>query len=77
MRSSQSPLKTDMSTQSDPTLQTDFVLINTTSGSLVIVIPLVMICAIVGYRKCRTAILRQRIQRLNRFWKLNSSRKLS
>ncbi|MDX2230241.1 MAG: hypothetical protein NW220_11430 [Leptolyngbyaceae cyanobacterium bins.349] len=44
------------------------------SGLLVILVPLVVVGAIVSYRKHRAMVMRHRIHRLNRLWQLNSSK---
>ena len=77
MQSYPGSLKTNTSTQPNPTLQPDFALSNTISGSLTIILPAIVICAIMGRRKYRTTILQRRIQRLNRLWQLDSNKKLS
>ncbi|NJO40764.1 MAG: hypothetical protein HC769_02555 [Cyanobacteria bacterium CRU_2_1] len=68
---------TSTSTPPNPTPQTDVARSNTIISSLAIVLPVVVVCAIVGYRKYRATILRRRIQRLNQLWQLESSQKLS
>lgn len=50
---------------------------NTISGLVVIILPVVVVCAILGCRKRRAIVLRQRIQHLNRLWHLDSSKNLS
>jgi hypothetical protein len=77
MRGNPGTVKIVTSTQPDSTPQPDLVLTNVVSGSLAIALPVVLICAIVGYQKHKAAVLRRRIQRLNRLWQLDSSEKLS
>lgn len=77
MRGSPSTLKTGTFTQPSSTAQTDAALFNVIGGSLTIALPLVLSCAIVGYRKYQAVILQQQIQRLNRLWQLDSSKNLS
>lgn len=72
-----STLKTGTSTKPNSTSQTDAALFNVMGGLLAIALPLILVCAIVGYRKYRAKILRQRVQRLNRQWQLGSSKELS
>jgi hypothetical protein len=47
------------------------------SGLLVILIPVVVVCAIASYRKHKAVVLQRRIQRLNWLWQLDSSKSLS
>lgn len=75
MQSSPSLLKAAPATQSNLTLKTDFARVNTINASLLIALPVVLICAIVAYRKYRTMILQRRIQRLNQLWHLDSTSK--
>lgn len=77
MQGRPSPLSTGTSTPPTPTPPADVALSNTISGLLVIVLPAVVVCTILVHRKCREMILQRRIQRLNRLWQLDSSRKLS
>ena len=57
--------------------QADVAQSNTISGLLVILLPVLVICAIVAYRKQRVRVLQQRIQRLDHLWQLDSSKNLS
>ena len=71
------PQKTITSTQHHSMQQVNVAQSNTISGLLVVLFPVVVVCAIVTYRKQRARTLRQRIQRLNRLWQLDSSKNLS
>jgi hypothetical protein len=68
---------TGTSIHPNPILQTDIVPSNTMSGLVAIAFPVIVIGAIVGYRKYRAAVVRQHIQHLNRLWQLDSSQELS
>lgn len=46
------------------------------SGVLVILLPVVVVCAIVTYRKHKAVIMQRRIQHLNQLWQLDSSKSL-
>jgi hypothetical protein len=68
---------TSTPTPTPPTPQTDVAQSNPIISSLAIVLPAVVLCAIVGYRKYRAMILRRQIQRLNQLWQLDISKNLS
>ena len=63
--------------QHNPIQHTDVGSINAISVSLAIALPIIVIGAIVTYRKRQTTILRRRIQHLNQLWQLDSSKNLS
>ena len=44
------------------------------SGLFVILVPLIVVGAIVGYRKYKARMTQQQIQHLNRLWQLDSSK---
>ncbi len=69
--------KTVTVTQHKPIQHTDVAPINAISVLLVLLLPVVVIGAIAGYRKRKATVLQQRIQRLNRLWQLDSSKNLS
>ncbi|HEY9729824.1 MAG TPA: hypothetical protein V6D50_25525 [Chroococcales cyanobacterium] len=69
--------RTVTSTQYNPTQQTDVLLSNPISGLVVILLPVVVVCAIAGHRKYRTTVVRQQIKFLNRLWQLDSNKNLS
>jgi hypothetical protein len=69
--------KTVIPTQYSPAQQADIARSQVISISLIILLPVVMLCAIVGYRKRKTLVLQRRIQHLNRIWQLDSSQNLS
>lgn len=77
MQSSLSAYKTITSPQYSSTQQADIAQANAIMASLVIALPIVVVCAIVGYRKYRATVMQQRIKRLNRLWQLDASHKLS
>lgn len=45
-------------------------------SGLLIMLPVVVVSAVVSYRKYRSTVLQRRIQRLNRLWQLDTHRKL-
>lgn len=65
------------SMQHNSTQHTNVALIDIFSVMMAIAFPAVAIVAVVSYRKQRAKVLRQRIQRLNRLWQLDSKPKLS
>lgn len=69
--------RTVTSTQYNPTQQTDVVLSNTIGGLLLILLPVVVICAIAVHRKYRTTVVQRQIKLLNRLWQLDSNKNLS
>jgi hypothetical protein len=69
--------KTVVPTPYSPAQQADIDRSQVTSGLLVILIPIVIVCAIMGDRTHKAKVLQQRIHRLNRIWQLDSSKKLS
>ena len=77
MQSGLSTYKTVPSTQHNPTQQSDIAATNAIIGSLAIALPVVVLCAIAGYRKHQSMLMQRRVQRLNRIWQLDSSKKLS
>jgi hypothetical protein len=66
--------RTISSTAYSPTAQTAGVLSPAVNGLLAIALPVMMLCAMVGYRKCQAAVLQRRIKYLNRLWQLDSSK---
>jgi hypothetical protein len=44
------------------------------TGDWLVLLPVVLLCAIVGYRKHKTMVQKRRIHRLNRLWQLDASR---
>lgn len=77
MQGNTSNYKTVTSTQYNSTQPTDIARSTAISGFFVILLPVVVIGAIVGYRKCKAMVLQQRINRLNRLWQIDSSQKLN
>jgi hypothetical protein len=77
MQGNSSTLKTVSSTHHNVAQQTHLAPINTISGLLAIALPVVVVCAIVGYRRHRARVIQWQIQRLNRLWQLDCSEKLS
>jgi hypothetical protein len=69
--------KPNTTTQPDLTPQPDVAPSNTILNSLAIALPLIAICAIVGYRKYRARVMQWRIQHLNHLWHLDCNEKLS
>jgi MFS-type transporter involved in bile tolerance (Atg22 family) len=69
--------KTVTTTQHNPTQHTDVAPINVISVSLTITLLVIVLGAIVAYRKHKARVLQQRIHRLNRLWKLDASKKLT
>ncbi len=69
--------RTVPSPQYSPTQQADIAHLSTISVSLAIALHVVVISAIVAYRKYKATVLRQRVQHLNHLWHLDSSRKLT
>ena len=77
MQGSLSIQKAVISTPYNPTQQASVARSNAICQLLVILLPVVVLCAIVGHRKYQAMVLRWQIQRLNRIWQLDSSKKLS
>lgn len=69
--------KTGTSVQENPTLQTNVGAIDPVGAAVIIAFPVLVVCAIVGYRKYRTTVLQRRIKRLNQIWQLDCLKKLS
>ena len=69
--------RTFTTTQHSSIQHTDVVSINAINVSLAIALHVVVISAIVSYRKHRITVLRRRIQHLNRIWQLDTSKKPS
>lgn len=69
--------KTIAITPHNLTQPTDIVRSQTISGLLVILLPIVMVSAIVGYRKHQATVMQQHIHRLNQIWQLDSTEQLS
>jgi hypothetical protein len=65
------------STTHPSTQQADIAHSNIVSGLLAILFPIVALGAIAICRKHQARLMRQRIQRLNQIWQLNSSETLS
>ncbi|NJL39576.1 MAG: hypothetical protein HC899_24625 [Leptolyngbyaceae cyanobacterium SM1_4_3] len=68
--------RTGTSVQENPTSQTNVGAIDPVGAAVMITFPVLVICAIVGYRKYRTTVLQRRIKRLNRVWQIDSCQKL-
>ncbi|RCJ19773.1 hypothetical protein A6S26_03270 [Nostoc sp. ATCC 43529] len=62
--------------QVHPNKQND-IAINLLTGYLIISLPLIVLLAITGYRKCQAQILRRRITKLEKLWRLNIPEKTS
>lgn len=77
MHNSLSTYKTISTTPYNSIQQANIAQAQAISGLLVILLPAVMVCAIVGHRKRKGIVLQQQIQRLNQIWQLDSSKKLS
>lgn len=60
----------------NPVQQTNMTRSQASIGLLAILLPVVVVCAIMGYQQHQAWVLQQRIQRLNRIWRLNSSKNL-
>jgi len=76
MRGNPSVQSTSTSVQHNPTSQIN-VGVNPVGVALTIALPVVVICAIVGYRKYRATVLRRRVKLLNQIWQLDALKKLS
>jgi hypothetical protein len=68
--------RTITSTQHNLTQNADTTQANTINAVLVLLFPVVIICTIASYRKYRAIVMQRQIQRLNRLWQLDSSKKL-
>lgn len=69
--------RTGTSVQENSTSQTNVGAIDPVGLALTIAFPVVVICAIVGYRKYWATVLRRRINRLNQIWQMDSLKKRS
>jgi len=69
--------RTIPSAQYKPAQQVDVTQSNTISGLVILLLPFVVTCVIMGYRKHKAMVRQQRIQHLNQLWQLGSSKKLS
>lgn len=76
MRGSSSYQRTITSTQQNSTQQAEVGRSQAISSLLVILVPIVIVCAIVSYRKYKATVMQQRIQCLNQLWQLDSSKRL-
>lgn len=77
MQSGLSTYKTVTSTQHNSAHQADIARSNAIISSLTIALAVVVIGAIVTYRKHKATVLQRRMQRLNRLWQLDTSKNLS
>jgi hypothetical protein len=74
MRGCSSIQSTIPATHHQPTEQE--VAVSIALGGFLIFLPIIVVCAIAGYRKHRAMVLQSQIQRLNRLWQLDSSQNL-
>jgi hypothetical protein len=77
MKGNSNTLETGTSIQPNLTSQTDLALTNAICGSLAIIFPAIVVCAIVGCRKYQAMMVRRQIKYLNRLWQMDSSNNLS
>ncbi|BAY20545.1 hypothetical protein NIES2100_02870 [Calothrix sp. NIES-2100] len=62
--------------QVHPSKQNDLAT-NPLTGSIIILLPMIVLLTITGYRKCKDRIISRRIAHLERMWRLNPPKQTS